>query len=152
MTRGQSLQQRYFPSMTCFGCGPANERGLRLTSHLDDDGVIRARFTPWPEHDNGLGFLNGGIIATLLDCHSAAAVTHEAFERGWPPLPGADLPYVTAGLDVRYLGPAPLHEEVTLVAELSEVSEAAMTARVFLEWDGKSRSEGSAVWKRWRPR
>lgn len=151
MTSGRSLQERYFPSMTCFGCGPANDRGLRLRSFVED-GVVRARFTPWPEHDNGLGFLNGGIIATLLDCHSAAAVTHEAFERGWPPLPGADLPYVTAGLDVRYLRPAPLHEEVTLVAELAEVAEAAMTAHVVLEWDGKQRAEGSALWKRWRPR
>ena len=92
----QSLQQRYFPDLPCFGCGPANERGLRLNSYVEEDGAIRARFLPWPEHDNGLGFLNGGIIATLLDCHSAAAVTHEAFERGWPPLPGADLPSLLA--------------------------------------------------------
>lgn len=149
---GQSLQERYFPEMMCFGCGPANEKGLRLRSHVEDDGVVRARFQPWPEHDNGLGYLNGGIIATVLDCHSAAAVTHEAFERGWPPLAGATLPYVTAGLDVRYLRPAPLHEEVVLVAELIEATEAEMTASVRLEWDGKPRAAVTAVWKRWRPR
>ncbi len=147
-----SLQQRYFPEMTCFGCGPANERGLRLRSFVEDDGLVRARFLPWPEHDNGLGYLNGGIIATLLDCHSAAAVVHEAYERGWPPYPGAALPYVTAGLDVRYLRPAPLTSEVTLVAEIAAASEAEMTAHVRLEWDGKVRSEVSAAWKRWRPR
>lgn len=147
-----SLQQQYFPDLPCFGCGPANPRGLRLNSYVEDDGVIRARFRPWPEHDNGLGYLNGGIIATVLDCHSAAAVTHEAFTRGWPPLPGAALPYVTAGLDVRYLRPAPLDGEVTLVAGIEEASEAQMTAHVVLEWDGKPRAEGSAVWKRWRPR
>jgi acyl-coenzyme A thioesterase PaaI-like protein len=147
-----SLQEQYFPDLPCFGCGPANERGLRLRSHVGEDGLVRARFLPWPEHDNGLGFLNGGIIATLLDCHSAAAVTHEAFERGWPPLPGAALPYVTAGLDVRYLRPAPLAEEVELVAEVTEADEAQMTATVRLEWDGKPRAEGAATWKRWRPR
>jgi acyl-coenzyme A thioesterase PaaI-like protein len=147
-----SLQERYFPDLPCFGCGPANERGLRLRSHVDDDGLVRARFTPWPEHDNGLGYLNGGIIATLLDCHSAAAVTHEAYERGWPPLPGAALPYVTAGLDVRYLRPAPRDETITLVARVVEADEAAMTAAVSLEWDGKTRAEVSALWKRWRPR
>jgi hypothetical protein len=38
------------------------------------DGVITATFEPWPEHDNGMGYLNGGIVSTLLDCHSAAAV------------------------------------------------------------------------------
>ena len=67
-----SIQERLVPELTCFGCGPANERGLRLRSHPSDDGVV-ATFTPWPEHDNGLGYLNGGIISTVLDCHSAAA-------------------------------------------------------------------------------
>lgn len=147
-----SLQDRYFPDLPCFGCGPANERGLQLKSHADDDGLVRATFTPWPEHDNGLGYLNGGIIATVLDCHSAAAVTHEAYERGWPPLPGAALPYVTSGLEVRYLRPAPLTEPVSLVARVSEASESAITAEVWLEWDGKERAAASAVWKRWRPR
>jgi acyl-coenzyme A thioesterase PaaI-like protein len=148
----ESLQDRYFPDLPCFGCGPANERGLQLKSFVADDGLVRASFEPWPEHDNGLGFLNGGIIATVLACHSAAAVTHEAFTRGWPPLPGADLPYVTSGLDVRYLRPAPLAEPVSLAARVTEASEAAITAEVWLEWDGKERAAASAVWKRWRPR
>ena len=148
----ESLQERYFPGMRCFGCGPANEKGLRLRSHARGDGTVTALFTPWPEHDNGLGFLNGGIIATVLDCHSAAAVTHEAFTRGWPPLPGASLPYVTAGLDVQYLRPAPLTGIVELFAEVTEADESRMTAHAWLEWDGKPRAEVTALWKRWRPR
>jgi acyl-coenzyme A thioesterase PaaI-like protein len=152
MTTEHSLQERYFPDMRCFGCGPANEKGLRLRSLPGDDGLVTARFTPWPEHDNGVGYLNGGIIATVLDCHSAAAVTHEAFLRDWPPLDGAALPYVTAGLEVRYLRPAPLDDTVSLYAEVSAASEAEMTAHAWLEWDGKPRAEVTAVWKRWRPR
>lgn len=147
-----SLQQRYFPELPCFGCGPTNPRGLQLQSFPEADGLVRAAFTPWPEHDNGLGYLNGGIIATILDCHSAAAVTHEAHLRGWPPLPGAALPYVTAGLDVRYLRPAPLDAEVTLWAKVADASASEMTATVWLEWDGKERASASALWKRWRPR
>ncbi len=149
-----SIQDRLFPDMTCFGCGPANAKGLRLKSFVAD-GVVRvviARFTPWPEHDNGLGFLNGGIISTLLDCHSAAAVLHEADQRGWGPLPGAQLPYVTAGLDVRYVRPAPLHEPVELRATLRSVDEPEMTAEAELVWDGKVRATATALWKRWRPR
>jgi acyl-coenzyme A thioesterase PaaI-like protein len=147
----RSLQLTYFPDMRCFGCGPANDRGLRLQSFATADGVV-AEFEPWPEHDNGLGFLNGGIIATLLDCHSAAAVTHEAYARGWPPLPGASLPFVTSGLDVSYLRPAPLTERVSLVAEIAEATEAVIRSSVRLEWDGKTRAEATATWKRWRPR
>ncbi len=62
---------------------------------------------PWPEHDNGVGYLNGGIISTLLDCHSAAAMIREADRRDWATLPGTALPFLTAGLDVRFLRPAP---------------------------------------------
>jgi acyl-coenzyme A thioesterase PaaI-like protein len=148
----ESLQERYFPDLPCFGCGPANEKGLQLRSFARDDGIATALFTPWPEHDNGLGYLNGGIIATILDCHSAAAVTHEAFTRGWPPLPGAALPYVTAGLEVSYLRPAPLQETVALYAEVTSAGEDEMTAHVWLEWDDKVRAEVTALWKRWRPR
>lgn len=148
---GLSLQRRYFPELPCFGCGPSNEHGLRLSSY-PRDGVVVATFLPRPEHDNGLGFLNGGIIATLLDCHSAAAVTHEAYGRGWPPLPGALLPYVTAGLDLHYRRPSPLDEPVTLVAQVLAASEREMRAEVRLEWDGTTRADATAVWKRWRPR
>jgi len=147
-----SIQERLYPSLPCFGCGHANPNGLRLRSYPGDDGVVTASFKPWPEHDNGLGFLNGGIICTVLDCHSAAAVMLEADRQGWKPLGDAALSYVTAGLDVHYLRPSPLHEAVELRASVREASEPQMTVDVQLIWDGKVRAEASALWKRWRPR
>jgi acyl-coenzyme A thioesterase PaaI-like protein len=147
-----SIQQTFFPTLTCFGCGPANERGLRLQSYPDADGSVRAAFTPWPEHDNGLGYLNGGIIATVLDCHSAAAVVHEADRLGIPRIGDAPLPYVTAGLDVRYRRPSPLGEPVDLVARVVAANENEMTVDVELHGQDKVRATGSATWKRWRPR
>jgi acyl-coenzyme A thioesterase PaaI-like protein len=154
MSTAESLQDRFFPDLPCFGCGPVNEKGLQLKSFVDDDDpeLVVATFMPWPEHNSGLGYLNGGIIATLLDCHSTAAVCHTAEQNGWPPLPPALLPYVTAGLDVRYLRPAPLHEPVSLRARVTEASEPAVTVHVWLEWEGKPRAEATALWKRWRPR
>jgi len=150
-----SIQERLYPNLPCFGCGLGNAKGLQLKSYalggVRADGVT-ASFTPWPEHDNGLGYLNGGIIGTVLDCHSAAAVMLEAERSGWPPLPGADLSYVTAGLDVRYLRPAPLHEPVELYAVVAAADEPQMTVEVELRFDGKVRAQATAVWKRWRPR
>jgi acyl-coenzyme A thioesterase PaaI-like protein len=146
-----SVQERLYPTLTCFGCGPANPNGLRLHSYPDGADVI-ATFVPWPEHDNGLGYLNGGIISTVLDCHSAAAVMHEADQRGWRSLPGAALSYVTAGLDVRYLRPSPLHDPVHLRAQVTRASEAEMAVAVELVWDEKVRATATALWKRWRPR
>lgn len=146
-----SIQEQLYPDLRCFGCGQGNERGLRLRSFADGDEVV-AEFTPWPEHDNGLGYLNGGIIGTVLDCHSAAAVMLEADRQGWPPLPGAPLSYVTAGLSVAYLRPAPLHEAVQLRARITAAGEAEMRAEVELVHDGKVRARADALWKRWRPR
>ncbi len=137
--------------MTCFGCGPANPRGLRLKSHLRE-GEVTATFVPWPEHDNGLGFLNGGIIATLLDCHSAACVMHEASVQGWEPPAGALLPFVTAGIDVRYLRPSPLDNPVELRAVVVTSSEAEITCDVELRYEDKTRATGHALWRRWRSR
>ncbi len=146
-----SLQDELFPDLMCFGCGPLNDKGLQLKSFAVE-GLVTAEFLPWPEHNNGFGLLNGGIIATLLDCHSAAAVTLAARDHGWERLGDALLPYVTAGLDVAYRRPAPLREPVTLVAEITRASEPEIECHVRLEHDGKVRSEANALWKRWRPR
>jgi acyl-coenzyme A thioesterase PaaI-like protein len=148
---GLSIQERLYPGLACFGCGQANAKGLRLRSFAVEEGVV-ASFVPWPEHDNGLGFLNGGIISTVLDCHSAAAVILEAERRDWPALPGAALPYVTAGLDVRYLRPTPLHATSELRGHVVAADEDEMTAEVELVVDEKVRAVATAVWKRWRPR
>lgn len=48
-----SIQERLYPSLPCFGCGPSNPKGLQLRSY-PGDGVVTAAFMPWPEHDNGL--------------------------------------------------------------------------------------------------
>ena len=145
-----SIQERFFPDLTCFGCGPANPKGLRLRSYPADVGTI-ADFTPWPEHDNGLGFLNGGIICTVLDCHSATPMLIEAQRLGYIS-PAAPLPYVTAGLDVQYLRPVPLRETSHLQAVVTTADESAITVRVELLCDGKTRAAATAVWKRWRVR
>jgi acyl-coenzyme A thioesterase PaaI-like protein len=146
-----SIQERLYPSLPCFGCGPSNPKGLKLRSYAGD-GVVTAAFMPWPEHDNGLGYLNGGIISTILDCHSAAAVMLEAERRGWPSPQGEALPYLTAGLDVRYLRPSPLHDRIELRAVVTSAAQAEMTAEVELMWDGKIQATAAAHWKRWRSR
>jgi acyl-coenzyme A thioesterase PaaI-like protein len=145
-----SIQERFMPDMTCFGCGPANELGLRLRSFAAGDFTI-ARFTPRPEHDNGLGFLNGGIICTILDCHSATPMLLEA-ERTGLISEEAWLPFVTAGLDVRYLRPTPLDQPSELHARIVSGDDTQMTVEAELFCDDKVRAAAVAVWKRWRPR
>ncbi|MDQ1248769.1 MAG: hypothetical protein QG597_3142 [Actinomycetota bacterium] len=148
--RGESLQERFFPGMTCFGCGPANTKGLRLRSFESDGGTV-ADFAPWPEHDNGLGYLNGGIICTVMDCHSATPMMLEAQRLGLIGEAGL-LPFVTAGLEVRYLRPTSLAAPLQAWAAVREIDDTGITVEVELTSEGKVRAVGTALWKRWRPR
>jgi acyl-coenzyme A thioesterase PaaI-like protein len=67
---GLSLQDRYAPRDRCFGCGPANERGLRIKSHVVGEEVV-AEWTPEPHHEAFEGVVNGGVVGALFDCHSS---------------------------------------------------------------------------------
>jgi acyl-coenzyme A thioesterase PaaI-like protein len=146
-----SIQERLYPQLTCFGCGHGNPKGLHLRSYPDAGGVV-ARFRPWPEHDNGAGFLNGGIIATVLDCHSGAAVYHHVGV-GIPSV-GGEMPpmFVTAGLAIRYLRPVPLHEELVLRAVVTSADPDLVVVEAQVEWDGKPRAVATSDWRHWRPR
>lgn len=143
-----SIQETYYPDLMCFGCGHANHKGLKLRSY-ERDGVVVATFRPWPEHDNGGGFLNGGIISTLLDCHGGAAVLLESQRRGHGT---GELSYVTASMEVAFHRPTPLAEDLELTAELVSADDDSMTVQSQIHFDGKLRATGVALWKRWRPR
>lgn len=147
-----SIQERIYPTVACFGCGHASVGGLHLRSYVAPGGAA-ARFTPTvPLHDNGLGFVNGGILATLLDCHTAAVVLSEAHERGWLPAEGPPLAFVTAGFDVRFLRPTPLGPPLDLWAEAESLTEDEAVVRGEVREGGKVRVTMRATWKRFRPR
>jgi acyl-coenzyme A thioesterase PaaI-like protein len=148
---GESIQESLYPDLTCFGCGHANPDGFHLRSYREGERTV-ATFTPRPEHDNGFGFLNGGIIATVLDCHTAAVTLWEANERGWSADDGAPVPFITSGFDVRFLRPTPLGPAVTLSAEPVEVAEQAIVVAAELVVDDKVRATMRATWLRFHPR
>jgi len=111
-------QDRYAPHSICFGCGPANEEGLRIKSHWEgtpggEGSVFVRHFDPEARHQAFPGVLNGGILGTLLDCHSnwcaATAIMHE---KGW------DRPdcTVTADFHVRLRRPTPYPGRLTVRA------------------------------------
>jgi acyl-coenzyme A thioesterase PaaI-like protein len=127
-----SIQESLYPDLTCFGCGDANPDGFHLRSYREGDGTV-ATFTPRPEHDNGFGFLNGGIITTVLDCHAAAVVMWEAHRSGWKAENGAPAPFITAGLEVKFVRPTPLGPALSLRAEPEKVSESEIVVNAELE-------------------
>jgi len=68
MDNSKSLQDQFAPNLICFGCGPANEKGLQIKSFVRGDKVI-ASFEPKPHQLAFEGMVKGGIIGALLDCH-----------------------------------------------------------------------------------
>jgi len=136
-----SIQERLYPESTCFGCGRANPDGLQLRSYARQEGVV-ATFQPGPAHSNGMGSMNGGIIATLLDCHSGAVVLLDAAgeEDSLTDL------WVTAGLEIRYRLPTFLDMPVELHAEITEKSESSILVKATLRYDGKVRVQAESRW------
>lgn len=126
----QSLQEKYAPDSLCFGCGPANTKGLRIRSRVEGDEVV-AEWMPEPHHAAFPGVLNGGIIGALLDCHSNWAATWHLMKQSGAPHPPCT---VTADYAIKLLRPTPTDKAVRLSARVVEsqgdraVVEATLTA------------------------
>lgn len=127
-----SVQERHAPENRCFGCGPANERGLRIRSFERGEALV-CEWTPEPHHLAFDGVVNGGIIGTLLDCHSNwTAAMHLMRAEGLDAPPCT----VTADYHVRLKRPTPLGP-LTLVAKVVESSDDRATVEATLEAAGK---------------
>jgi acyl-coenzyme A thioesterase PaaI-like protein len=134
MSLEQSLQESYAPQSICFGCGPANPKGLHIRSFVEGDEVV-ADWTPESHHEAFPGMLNGGIIGALLDCHSNwAAAAHLMRAAGTPSPPCT----VTADFAVKLLRPTPSQAPVHLTARVVESKEDRATVEATLGSGGKT--------------
>lgn len=121
MTSLQSLYPDDFAH--CHGCGRLNAQGLHLESEWQDgEGV--AHFTPSPHHIALPGFVYGGLIASLADCHAMATAAAASLVAAGD-VPGRDPSprFVTASLHVDYLRPTPLGPVLELRGRAVEVKE-----------------------------
>jgi acyl-coenzyme A thioesterase PaaI-like protein len=112
----QSLQDRYAPGNRCFGCGPANEKGLRIKSIPKGEEVV-CTWQPERHHEAWDNMLNGGICGALLDCHSNWTAAWHLMQKA-----GRDAPpcTVTADFHVRLKRPTPTNAPVELRARVVE--------------------------------
>ncbi len=129
----ESLQDQYAPRNRCFGCGPANEKGLRIKSFLSGDEVV-CEWRPELHHEAFEGVLNGGIIGALFDCHSNWAAAHHLMKTS-----GAETPpsTVTADFHVTLKRTTPMDGPVKLKARVVESSEDRAVVEASLEARGR---------------
>jgi uncharacterized protein (TIGR00369 family) len=136
-----SVQERYAPRNHCYGCGPANPAGLRIRSFEDADS-LRAEWLPQSQHEAFDGAVNGGILSTLLDCHSNwAAALHLMRKAGREALPAT----VTAELQVRFLRVTRSDRPVVLRARVTESTDDRATVEASVESEGRPTATCRAV-------
>jgi acyl-coenzyme A thioesterase PaaI-like protein len=125
------LQEHYAPHNGCYGCGPANEKGLHVRSFPRGREVV-AEWTPEPHHEAFPGVLNGGIIGSILDCHcNWTAAWHLMNKHGEEHPPCT----VTMEYTIRLRRPTPTGRPLRLVARVLESTDEIATVEGEL-WAG----------------
>jgi acyl-coenzyme A thioesterase PaaI-like protein len=125
----------------CYGCGRLNARGYHLKSYWDGEETV-CRHTPDPKYTGGFpGFLYGGMIASLIDCHGAGtAAAAKAREDGKP-----ISRFVTASLKVDYLAPTPIDTELEVRGKVVEIKSRKVTVALTVIAGGTTCATGTVV-------
>ncbi|MBN2161139.1 MAG: PaaI family thioesterase [Spirochaetes bacterium] len=139
--------QDYYPDSfsQCYGCGRLNDHGLKIKSYWDGEESV-CTFRPHEYHTAFPGFVYGGLIASLIDCHStataaAAAYRHEG--RGMDTDPA--IRFVTGSLHVDFLKPTPITAPMELRSRVKEIKERKIVVETDLSVAGVICARGSVV-------
>lgn len=139
--------QDYYPDnmAVCYGCGRLNDRGLQIKSYWEGDEAV-CTFHPRDYHTAVPGYVYGGLIASLIDCHStgtAAAAAYRAEGRGMDTMP--PLRFVTGSLHVDYLRPTPIEGPMELRSTVREIKGRKVTVETTLTVHGQVCARGEVV-------
>ncbi len=139
--------QDYYPEQLsyCFGCGRLNEKGHQIKTVWDGDETL-SRFTPKPYHIAIPGYVYGGLIASLIDCHGTGTAALAAY-RNEGREPGTEPPFrfVTASLQVDYLAPTPLGPELEIRGKIAEIKGRKVISEITVSANGIVTARGRVV-------
>lgn len=143
----QKSFQDYYPDdlAHCYGCGRLNQHGLHVKSYWEGEESV-CTFMPRPEHSAIPGYVYGGLIASLIDCHatgtaSAAAYRAEGREMDTEPT----LRFLTGSLHVDYLKPTPLGVPLELRGAVKEIKGRKVVVAITLTAQGKLCARGEVI-------
>ena len=143
----QKAFQDYYPEELsyCYGCGRLNEHGLRIRSYWDGEETV-AIFHPEPYHMAMPGYVYGGLIASIIDCHgtgtaAAAAYLAEGREMGTEPA----FRFVTASLKVQFRRPTPIGVPLEVRGSVKEMKGRKVVVSATLSAAGKVCARGEVV-------
>jgi acyl-coenzyme A thioesterase PaaI-like protein len=141
-----AIQDHYPESLAhCYGCGRLNDHGHHIRTDWDGDETVSV-FTPEPWHIAIPGFVYGGVIASLVDCHSTGTASAAAY-RAAGREPGTEPPirFVTGSLCVDYLKPTPLGPPLTIRARVTEIKGRKVVVESTIYAEGVATALGEVV-------
>jgi uncharacterized protein (TIGR00369 family) len=144
--REEAFQDSYPDDLShCYGCGRLNEHGLHIRSFWDGDETV-CRLRPRPYHTAVPGYVYGGLIASLIDCHGTGSAAAAAYRREERP-PGSEPPlrFLTASLRVDYLRPTPIDVTLEARGRIVEVGERKVVVAIRVLADGVETARGEVV-------
>jgi acyl-coenzyme A thioesterase PaaI-like protein len=139
--------QDYYPDELsyCYGCGRLNEHGLHLKSYWDREESV-AIFHPKPYHIAIPGYVYGGLIASLIDCHGTGTASAASYRKEGRMM-GTDPPlrFVTAALQVDYLRPTPLGVVLEVRGRVKDHKGRKVVVSITVSAEGEVRARGEVV-------
>ncbi len=143
----QKAIQDYYPDEVsyCYGCGRLNEQGLQIKSYWDGEETI-CTYTPPEKYISIPGYVYGGLIASLIDCHSTGTASAAAYrDQGRPMDSLPALRFVTASLHVDYLKPTPLGIPLEIRGKVKEIKGRKVVVECSLSAHGEVCAKGEVV-------
>lgn len=143
----QKAFQDFYPEQLshCYGCGRLNRLGLQIKSYWDGDETV-CRFTPRAEHTAVPGFVYGGLIASIIDCHGTGSAAAAAYRYENRPMDSdPPLRFLTASLQVDYLKPTPLGPPLEARGRVIEITGRKATIEITLSANGEVTARGRVV-------
>jgi len=142
----QAFQDFYpDPLAHCYGCGRLNPEGLHIRTFWDGDESV-TRFQPRPEHTAMPGFVYGGLLASLVDCHGSGSAAAAMYRQQGRPL-GSSPPFrfVSASLQVDFLAPTPMGCELEIRGRVTEIKGRKVTVESEVRAGGAVTARGRVV-------
>jgi acyl-coenzyme A thioesterase PaaI-like protein len=142
----QAVQDYYPDDMAgCYGCGRLNPHGLQIKSYWEGEESV-CRFRPKPYHAAFPGYVYGGLIASLIDCHATGTAASAKYLEKGKPLGAEPIErFVTASLHVDYVAPTPIDAVLELRGRIKESKGRKMVIAVTLSAGSKLRARGEVV-------
>ncbi len=142
----KAFQDYYPPDLSyCYGCGRLNEHGLQIKTYWDGDETVSV-YQPKEHHIAIPGYVYGGLIASLIDCHATGTASAAAYKKeGRAMDTEPPFRFVTASIHVDYLRPTPLGVPLEVRGRVKEIKGRKVVVTAILSANGEICAKGEVV-------